>query len=681
MSYNTKKSKHFLYILFLSFILILNSPHVKPIQSTSSQLIIVSNENTQGPWQGSWDYPYFSISDAINNASGTEEIIVLNGTYREHLIIDIPITITGINTPILHGMYNTSIITIFSSNVQINNILLCYSGGNNEDAGITIKDRENITISNCTFHHTRNAIIMENCSNIEIPNNTFSNNGNGVFVKKSKDVLLKLNRFTHNAIGIVLKNSTYVSINFSSFIGNGMSGMFSSSNRVEISYCNVSENSVNKGGFFLDACMNCSIEYCLFYHNGDGISLTSSKNISIHNCEFKYQTHFAISLRSPSELIDISDCIIIDNIRVGIYIEKNNNCSITRCNIYGNYLDDIFGEIFTCNAENNYWGTKIGPFHKKNNIFTFLFFVDSNPWSLEEHKNIGLQNQLLPEGSYIYFEDDWVIIFDDIDSDGDLIPDWWEQKWGYSPYEWDNHKFLDPDGDALSNIQECYTDTYGSNPYVKDIFLEIDWMKSPDMEINKPSISLIQQIIDEFAKHDIMLHVDLGNLGCGTEIPDLCSKSSEYLELHNLYWTCFLNNSIQNPRKGIFHYGIICNYCADLNFPFIGWDAFDSFAISAGWLEDSLKFYDRGNLIAGAIMHHLGHTLGITADDHFGIDNMKTIRLFSNEWLKFLPYYSCMNYFYKYQILTYSDGSKGSNDFNDWDNMEFDFFQNSNFNL
>ena len=38
-----------------------------------------------------------------------------------------------------------------------------------------------------------------------------------------------------------------------------------------------------------------------------------------------------------------------------------------------------------------------------------------------------------------------------------------------------------------------------------------------------------------------------------------------------------------------------------------------------------------------------------------------------------------MNYDYKYKILDYSDGSHGRGDFDDWSNLDYDFFKNTDF--
>ncbi len=665
--------------LFSLLVLLILSPFAAADNVHFSTVIVVDQENTNGPWDGSWDHPYATIQDAIQHASPHSEIIVMQGIYKEQIVIHQPISIIGKNKPLIDGMHNPSIIQIMSDNVRIENFEIKNSGGYNTDVALKITQATNISIIDTIFHHTRTAITIENSSKIHIYNNTFSNNGNGLFIKHCENIIIDKNRFTHNAIAIVLQYSSTISTTFSSFIGNGLSGLISQCSDLNISSCNLSDNSVNKGGFFLTDTLNSHFSNCLFRHNGDGISLSSSDNINIEYCEFLQNTHFALSLRTASKNIIISKCIIADNLRSGIYIEEGNQCQISMCNINNNYLYDITGDSFTCLAENNWWGSAIGPFHSNNELLLFAFVIDSYPWAKVAWKDIGIQDQKLPSFDDISFAPDWTITLSEPDTDQDNVPDWWEEKWGYSPLIWNDHLHLDPDNDSLNNVQECYTDQYGSNPYVKDVFLELDWMKGDNGAENKPSEELLQRIIDNFSSHNITLHVDTGNLGGGSEIPEVCTKPSSYLDLHNLYWTYFLNNDMENPRKGIFHYGVISNYCADLNFPFMGWDVLDSFAISVEWIEDSYQFLKRENIIAGATVHHLGHTLGLIADVYQGIDNVGTTHFFTKQWFTFLPYISCMNYFYKYRIFSYSDGSHGNNDFNDWEHINFSFFQHSYF--
>jgi parallel beta-helix repeat protein len=370
-------------------------------------------------------------------------------------------------------------------------------------------------------------------------------------------------------------------------------------------------------------------------------------------------------------------------LRYGIYIEKSNSCIIKNNNIHNNLLFGIYSKSFKNNARFNWWGTIFGPSYTES-IFrerttVLIGKLRCIPWKLKPIKDIGTNwednEPYLNEINIIIESKVFNFTGKDVDNDG--LPDWWEEKWGYSPFIWNDHEILDPDKDALNNFEECFTDEYGSNPFFKDIFIEIDWMESdhPDFS-NKPSEEIVDEIVSIFLEHNIALHVDIGNLDGGEEVP-ICNSGFSYSKLQNLYWKYFLKNDINNPRKGIFHYGLICNYCPDLNFPFFGWDHFDSFAISARWLKDCNPFTSIDNLIGGALVHHLGHTLGLIADTYAGIDNIGSSRIFTIQWLRYRNYESVMNYRYKYKIFSFSDGGNGRGDFNDWYNIDFSFFKNT----
>ena len=327
-------------------------------------------------------------------------------------------------------------------------------------------------------------------------------------------------------------------------------------------------------------------------------------------------------------------------------------------------------------ARNNWWGSPFGPsfiaLRRTSRISFGLNRIKILPWFLRPLKNIGANwknNQQYLKKEIVIFERK--IEFSDKDTDFDDVPDWWEEKWSYNPNLWDDHKNLDPDKDALSNIEECYTDQYGSSPYHKDIFIEIDWMESPGSDkSNKPSAELIKELVEIFENKSINLHVDIGEFGGGEEIP-YCDIQFSFSRLRDLYWNYFLHNDLNNPRKGIFRYGVICKYCPDLNFPFIAWDHLDTFAISAEWTKEVNPYISMDRLIVGGITHHLGHTLGLLADTYNGIDNVDTAKLFSIQWWKYRNYKSCMNYNWKYKIFSFSDGSHGRGDFDDWSSMDF----------
>ncbi len=74
-------------------------------------------------------------------------------------------------------------------------------------------------------------------------------------------------------------------------------------------------------------------------------------------------------------------------------------------------------------------------------------------------------------------------------------------------------------------------------------------------------------------------------------------------------------------------------------------------------------------------MHESGHILGIYRENTPGCDNRDTYLPKMFGWWKYANYKGCMNYRYAIQIIDYSDGSHGKNDFDDWDRINLRRFQ------
>ena len=298
------------------------------------------------------------------------------------------------------------------------------------------------------------------------------------------------------------------------------------------------------------------------------------------------------------------------------------------------------------------------------------------------------------------------------DADHDGVPIEWEFKWGhyfsynhstyelenrwrYNPFVWEDHRHLDPDGDGLDNVEEYLTSQWGSDPFRKDIFLEIDQMEiGPNGEgafIPDLSKDLIK---DAFSKHNIVFHVDDGRMGGGEIIP--FDNSTADKELQDLYFNYFLHKDPNNWRRGVFHYGLIIYSASWPGFAFRTTNetngkgyVVDSFQLSTdsnevGPFKNTLfnllrrksfnKEYQRAISYGAAMMHELGHTLGILGSNTPGVDNRLTT--FSNkDWWKYHNYRSCMSYNNVYWLVDYSDGSRGKNDHDDWDSIDLTFFQ------
>jgi parallel beta-helix repeat protein len=690
-------NKFYFYSIFSLFILLLitnilifgalsvNSIHTN--QKPTSYYIYVDGKNKNGPWDGSKENPYQTIQEGINHAKNGDTIIINSGVYKENPVVNKTITLKGNqkNTIYIDGNYLPYILYIQENNVSIQDISFQNSGGNLYDSGILIESSNN-SIINCQFYRTKTGIRVNNQLNTTIYQCRFYTNGEGIYLSESNDSIINNCSFFHNGFGIYISRMKNIIISNCNAHTNGIGFIIEKSSNFTIEKCAAFNNNDNQGGFFLETCYEGLIYNCIIFHNGFGIKTSNCQNIEIDHSTISYNTHAGILTTDQSNNIAIKNCEITKNLRISIY-NSESNITFQKNNIYSS-ICGVYTEDAICNAEYNWWGSIFGPslFEKnqQDNIKQIQSHIDFIPWS---YKKINLNgaswnlpnayNQTQINNSY-YMN----YSFKGIDNDYDGIPDLWEQKYGYNPNKPDKHNQLDPDDDGLSNIEECFTEQWDSNPFHKDIFLEFDWMesKTSKTESNKPNIEFIQKAIEIFAKNNITLHIDVGQLNGGEQIP--YASNFSFADLRDYYWNYFLHNDLNNPRKGIFHYGLICDYGPASGFAFIGWDSLDSFCISADILKNQYEIsYPRQRFIMGSSIHELGHTLGLTVDDHGGIDNKISTMLFSIQWLKYLNYRSCLNYFYTYLILGFSNGENGPGDFNDWEHLDFSFFKNTHFIL
>jgi hypothetical protein len=276
------------------------------------------------------------------------------------------------------------------------------------------------------------------------------------------------------------------------------------------------------------------------------------------------------------------------------------------------------------------------------------------------------------------------------DDDNDGIPLAWEYFWGhqdgydyhsdeyyhewiYHPFEYNDHYNLDPDNDGLSNYEEYLTSQWFSDPFRKDLFVELDHMDvSPDgKESNLPDESkeLLRTVYD---RQNIVYHLDDGCMDGGEIIP--FEEVTTYNELQGYYQHYFLHNDENNWRKGVFHYGLVI-YEAEHGPGFVFRQ--NAYQISSTGMDKKcrLPWTSRTEVYASAYMHECGHTLGIFNGNTPGCDDHEGKYPWELNWWKWRPYKSVMNYGYMYLMVDYSDGSRGKNDFDDWNRIDLGYFQ------
>jgi hypothetical protein len=276
------------------------------------------------------------------------------------------------------------------------------------------------------------------------------------------------------------------------------------------------------------------------------------------------------------------------------------------------------------------------------------------------------------------------------DADQDGVPIEWEWKWGhffywvsyegmpvhgwlYDPFVWEDHATLDPDQDALTNVEEYLTSQWGSDPFRKDLFIELDQMEtSPDGKkciLPEGSKELLRTAHD---RRNVVYHLDDGTWSnSGSEIIPFDESTSNW-ELQNLYRNYFLHGNLDNWRRGVFHYALVVYDAGFSGFVFDN----DAQQISTSWVDKNIiPFILEGRDVAYAsvFMHETGHTLGFNYRIP-GHDKNSYYPWQLGFW-KNGNYKSCMNYRYTYRLVDYSDGSHGKNDYDDWETMDFYNFQ------
>ena len=256
-----------------------------------------------------------------------------------------------------------------------------------------------------------------------------------------------------------------------------------------------------------------------------------------------------------------------------------------------------------------------------------------------------------------------------LDPDNDTISTYWEYKWGYDPLKWDDFEIIDPDGDSINNLEEFLTSEWFSDPFRKDIFVEMDMMADgPNGEKTYFPENSKELILTTFAKQNIMFHLDTGAMGGHDIIPfdDDITRN----DLENIYRDYFLHGDNNNWRRGVFHYGLV-NYYEDIpGYMFRS----NAFQIASEGMEkkDNMPFLEKEIIYASAYIHELGHTL-----DFYPIPGHNSFCKgpWQLGWWLARPYRSCMNYAWMYEIVDYSDGSRSSPDLDDWNRISYSSFE------
>ena len=332
-------------------------------------ILYVDDDNINGPWEGTIQFPYQYIQNAIDNAYNQDTIFVFNGTYFENIFINISINLEGESksNSMIDGRKINNTITINSENVKISNFTITNSS--QDDKTLWWKAGIRITKSNCKINdniiqNNLLGIFGKQVTNITIRNNMFYNDSINFYPYDTGNhghPTLYLVYYTHNIfnntvngnplIYIKDKNDYEITSNVGQIIALNCSNI--RIHNVTITHSDFSLMLIN--------CVNCIIENSNISHNDGALTLLQSNNNIIRNNTIIQDFH-GILLDYNSCGNEIIDNKILNNSFCGIVCEcYSNQNQIIRNTFMNNKNKNAFVIFSNKNHwENNYWDNWIG---------------------------------------------------------------------------------------------------------------------------------------------------------------------------------------------------------------------------------------------------------------------------------------------------------------------------------
>jgi parallel beta-helix repeat protein len=178
---------------------------------------------------------YSSIQGAVDNATDGSTVYVSSGEYSENLVINKSINLVGENmeTAIIDGMSNGTVVYVDSDNVSISDFKLRYSGCSCSDYyGVDVgSGRQNISIiSNDIFSDSTGILVRKGQGILIARNNITFSRDYSIVIEDSIGIQLLENSVADNLNQIDVSNSTQMAIVNNKMMNDGNGIAFTRSN-------------------------------------------------------------------------------------------------------------------------------------------------------------------------------------------------------------------------------------------------------------------------------------------------------------------------------------------------------------------------------------------------------------------------------------------------------------------
>jgi len=311
---------------------------------------------------------YLTIQGAVDAATSTNNsILVLPGTYNEHVTITKSLKLVGIDpiNTIIDGSGTGTVVTVAVGEVEISRFTIQNSGGSFPDSGITLNSSSNSIVSENTILNNYHGIYLANSSqqNIIRDNTMISNNEYGINVNSFNNEILQ-NMVADNNYGIYLNYSASTSLKRNNMICNKYNfGVFGdslsnfihtidTSNTVEgkpiIYWVNKQNSQIpsNAGYVAIVNSINITVRGLNLTKNGQGVLFAFTTNSLIEEEVNTTNNEYGIYLiNSYNNTIVGSE---VSNNKYGICLYNSGNNSLANNTMWGNeYNFGLYGAIET----------------------------------------------------------------------------------------------------------------------------------------------------------------------------------------------------------------------------------------------------------------------------------------------------------------------------------------------
>jgi parallel beta-helix repeat protein len=361
-------------------------PRGADIGQAGRAIIYVDDDNTSGPWDGTFEHPYQYIQDGIDNAAPRDTVMVLAGTYLENVIVDRSVMLLGedVESTIIDAGGIAEAVYVAADGVTVSGfsmtgadglaaIVLASDGNmimgnhlteNNEvywgaiyltgssyndicDNRITYTDREAaiwLNWASCWNTISRNTIsnngfcgvtIWHESSHNKITENTFSANRNGIWVEDSSHNTFTANTFVGNEFeGIDIWDSSFLAINNNVFGRGGGLTISSGYEKAHWSTHTIEGNTVSGAPV-------------LYFKDAQGVSVPSdAAQVILGNCESCTIT--GLDTRdslAPVQMGFCAHCTVNDNdIAIDWYSDAIVMRNCTYVDIIGNRISSSYDQ-------------------------------------------------------------------------------------------------------------------------------------------------------------------------------------------------------------------------------------------------------------------------------------------------------------------------------------------------